>query len=173
MKSIFLSLILLVLTATVSAQEFRGLSDLPMKAAEDYKMAEPTVRECIKYLLSHAPDESDVSAYNAEMFITKWMNGTPTYWFYIDVDAVKHSQKSARLQGSCIASMIKAALDNPNLAKDAKALKLIAYKTFAEYCADPKYKVKQTGATKKLITANEKGQLESYLDWSFLANVKK
>ena len=39
MESIFLSLILLVLTATVSAQEFRGLSDLPMKVAEDYKMA--------------------------------------------------------------------------------------------------------------------------------------
>jgi hypothetical protein len=173
MKGLILFFSFIALGSSTFAQEFKGLNDLPMKTNEDFKMAEPTVKECAGYILSHPSSNDDRSAANAGIFMLKWMSGSPDYSFNLDMDATKYAKKDNGLLMVCMASMAKTALDNPAKAKDTKALKLSSFKLFAEYCANAKYKVKQSSEIKKLIKANESGTLEKCLDFSALDEQKK
>ena len=164
MKAIITILLFALISFSASAQQFKGLDNLPMKSDADFKKAEPTVKDCAKYLLTHPQDEKDESAKNAARFLIIWMTGTPDYSFSVDGDMVKFTKKNTGLTATYMASMIKAALDKPEAAKDQKALKIAAFKVFADYCADEKNKVVKTSDLKKLIEANKKGKVEDVLD---------
>lgn len=166
MKIILAFLFCAFITVSLTAQQFKGLDNLPMKTDEDFKKAEPTIKDCVKYILSHPVDKNDESGQNANRFLIKWMTGTPDYSFGVDGDAVKYTKKDELLLAAFMASMVRVVLDKPELAKDQKAMKIAAFKVFADYCADDKNKVTRTADIKKLIEANKKGKIESALDMS-------
>ena len=162
-KSIF-SILIAFISFAASAQEFKGLDNIPMKTDADFRQAESTIKDCVKYILGHPISSDDVSGKNASRFLIIWMTGTPDYSFAVDADFVKYSKKNEGLTAVIMAAMAKAVLDKPELNKDPKALKIAAFKLVAEYCADSKNKVTQTSDIKKLIDANKKGKLEGVLD---------
>lgn len=164
MKTILAVLLCVSISFMASAQQFKGLDNLPMKSDADFKKAEPTVKDCAKYLLGHPQDDKDESAKNAARFLVIWMTGTPDYSFSVDADMVKFTKKNEGLTAIYMAAMVKAALDKPELNKDQKALKIAAFKLLADYCAEDKNKVTKTSDIKKLTEANKKGKVEDALD---------
>ncbi|MDJ1504602.1 hypothetical protein [Xanthocytophaga agilis] len=145
------------------AQDFSNLKNYSLSAKEDFKKAESVVLECSKYLVSHPLSETDLNRLYAVQFIMRWMEGTPDFSFSLDETAVKLSKSNTALLGIYLGEMSQLAIQNPEMSKDAKQIKLNAITSVLTYCEDSSNSVKLDKELKKLIDAKNKGKLKEYL----------
>lgn len=162
-KSLFL-LLSLTVSFCVFAQDYSGLKDIPLKEKADYKAAEPLVKECADFVLTHSVYYTNPQGLNAVQFVYRWMEGTPDYMFSLDDSLLKVWEQDKYIVGVYICCMVKYCLENPDKAKDAKDVELNATIIFLDYAERPDSGVKMTGALKKVMKARKSGKLSEFLN---------
>jgi len=155
----FVLTILITVSASIGlAQNFSKLENIPLNDSMDCKNAEPKVLECCNYLLT-TPCEETLNRLKAVQFIMKWMENTSDYTFTLDKIFLSVSKSNKVLISNLFASMAKTAITetmNENF-----TFKYITI--FAEYCENPKYKVKQSAFIKKMIKAKNDNTLAEFI----------
>jgi uncharacterized protein YqkB len=164
MKTLFLGLLLGVLSPVAFAQSLPDFDAIKLEKKEDFNpAADNAALQAANYLLSTPLDKNSVDRLRAVQYVLKWMSGTPDYTFDIDERAAKFTKKDSDLLGLYLAAMTKFVLEDKASAKDQNKIKLNALKSVAAYAKDKANKVKLNSELKKIIAADEQGQLAEYL----------
>lgn len=145
------------------AQTFTNYNDVKMEQASDYKIADSFALEASNYLFATPFEKNNTQRLRSLSFIIKWMSGTPDYSFTLDEVASKLIKGNDDLLGLYMAAMTKYSLENKELSKDKKLVKLNAITLLLNYCEDAKNNIKMTKQLKKLSEAKAKGELEQAL----------
>jgi len=161
-KLFFVSIFLAFASIVGVAQNFSKLESIPLKDSVDCKNAEPKVLECANYLLS-TPCVEDRNSFLAFQFLFKWMEGTKDYTFSLGNLLVSVSKTDKELARRFVTCMAKTAItEDPESCEDEEFI--VKYLTvFAEYCENPKYKVRQSSFIKKLIKAKNDNTLAEFI----------
>jgi hypothetical protein len=164
MKTLFLGLLLGVLSPVAFAQSLPDFDAIKLEKKEDFNpAADNAALQAANYLLSTPLDKNSVNRLRAVQYVLKWMSGTPNYTFDIDERAAKFTKKDTDLLGLYLAAMTKFVLEDKASAKDQNKIKLNALKSVAAYAKDKANKVKLNSELKKIIAADEQGTLAEYL----------
>jgi len=161
MKHLLLFVILFV-SFQISAQEIDECLDIPLQKAEEVNQAEPCILKLSDYVLSQ-PLQGGKNQGKSQLALAKvisWMSVTPHYTFELkDNKLMKifQDKENELLFGIYMVTLTKAALTKQK--PDAK----YALELFVNYVKNPKNKVKQTKAIKKLIKDWEKGKIDAYI----------
>ena len=129
----------------------------------DYQVAEPSVMQAANYILSTPFQKNDITRLKSLQFVMKWMTGTPDFLFSLDEIATKMAKGNDEVLGVYVVCMTKYCLQNKDVAKDEKLVKLNAIKMLLSYCENADNNMKLTKQLKKLSEANQKGDLEKEL----------
>lgn len=162
MKNIFLFAMLFFSTSAFT-QNTTDYDEISLEKATDYQVAEPSVLTAATYLLSTPFSSKDIQRTKSLRFVIKWMSGTPDYSFELDESVLKITKGNDDFLGLYMAGMTKYCLENKNQANDKKLVKINAVILLIKYCSDEINNIKPTKQLKKLIEANEKGELEKEL----------
>jgi len=162
MKKILLVCLLTITACQLFAQTLPPFSQVRLQYNKDFKLAEPQVLQTANYILSTPIDQNIDAKTAAAQFLMKWMDGTTDYTFTLDENSTKSFLQNSGLMMVYIASMTKYAIQNkPN---SSKAITINSVKNLLAYINDPANHVKKTDDLKALADANEKGDLESFLN---------
>lgn len=166
MKKALLATLWMVIIVCVYGQETDPVKweSVRLKKKQDYKDAEPIVKECVSYLLSHPYRDDDLVPRCAARLMLRWTEGTKDYTFTILTNISQFDPDGSQLLVIYIAALVREGFENPEILKDTKAEEVGAFKVVAEYCEKPENNVKMTPEIKKLIQANKDGKLASILD---------
>ena len=169
MKNIFLSSLLLLMIGTTYGQKAdpEKWESVKLKSKNDYKNAEPTVKEAVNYLLSHPFSDDNVPARSAARLVIRWMEGTKDYHFVIQSNISKYYTSENGLIIIYMAALAKLGFQSPEGLADLKKTEIAAFKIYAKYCDEPSHKVEHTAEIDKLIDAYKANKLESILDLDF------
>ena len=148
---------------TAFSQDFSGLKDFKFINKEQYKEQELTVLQCTDYILSTPVDKPDPDRQVAFQFIYQWLNGTPDYKFPMEPFALEMTRNRPDLLTIYLTSMAETVLKNREIAKDPRAMQLASVKKFIQYCEDRTHGVRSSRYLKKLLKANDAGELETFL----------
>lgn len=164
MKKLFLIVLLVSSFIISNAQDLPDFDLYKFKTEEDYNAdADNAALIASNYLLTTKYDKTDMKRAKCARYLIRWMTGTPAYSFEIDETAGNISKKDPDMLSLYMACMTKYALTNKDKAKDTKLVKLNSYKMLIGYCKNAQNGVKPAGELKKLLQADEKGELEKYL----------
>lgn len=166
MKTTLLSVLFCIIGFSAAAAAGDSIPKLDTK--EDCKRAEPMVKKCATYILSHPLESKDKTRDMAGALIFMWMTNSE-YQFSMDADMTKYCGKDKGLMHVLLASMTDVVLEDPSVNADPKKMKLASFGRFVDYCASDDNKVKKTADLKKLIIAYADGKLETVLDMTTTA----
>lgn len=164
LKRIVLSLLILLGSLCLHAQGNPDYKSIRLDKPSDYEKADSAALGASKYLLNTPVAKDDVQRSKSMQFMIRWMEGTPDYTFNLDGLASRISGYNVDIIGIYLASMVKFCLENKEQSKNQRLLEYSAVKTLLSYCSLPTNGVKIKGELKKLKEAENKGQLEKYLD---------
>ena len=151
-----------MMAGSAYAQSAPAFNQLKLKTPKDYKAAEPIVLQADDYVLA-SPINKDTAAKSAvAAFLMSWMEGTPRYTFVIDENTTKSFLQNTGLVEVYIASMSKFAIETK--AANSRDIILNAIKNLLAYVNNPANNVVQTDELKALSEANDKGELENFLN---------
>jgi hypothetical protein len=100
---------------------------------------------------------------SASDYLLNWMAGTPKYTFTLDETGTALIKKDANIMLAYMSTLVKSQLEDTSSIPDTKKIKLNAIKKLIAYANNPSNSIKISGELKKMIEANNKGELEAYL----------
>lgn len=163
MKKILLICFLIAATAgTLFAQSLPQFGQFKLEKGNDFKLADSAVLQSANYLLATPIDENKESRVAAAQFLMKWMDGTPDYTFTLDENSTKYFLQNTDLMIVYMASLTKYAMQNKP--RTSKTITINAIKMLLAYINNPANNVKKDSGLKQLSAANDKGELESFLN---------
>jgi hypothetical protein len=164
-KTLFTLLFILGLLTSLNAQDYSKLDQIPLKDKSDYPKNEALVLECANFILNSSFDilDKDLNCTNAELFIIKWMSGTPDFMFSIDESIGKATKSNPSLLAVYLAASVKYVLENKDMASDQNKVKFNSISIFLNYCEDETKNAKINGEIKKMIKAKNENSLREYL----------
>lgn len=165
MKRIFCVCLLLLFTATwLRAQNMPQFDHIRLNNKKDFRQADSTVSQVSAYLLAVPINRDSVTRINAAQFLMKWMEGTNDYTFIINEYNTKAFINNTNLMAVYMAALCKSALRyKTNF--DAKNISIDGTKRLIRYINNPANQVKITPEIRELSQANDKGELESFLNF--------
>lgn len=165
MKRIFcICLLSLFAAMQLRAQTMPQFDHMKLASKKDYKLADSTVSQLSAYLLSVPINRDTATRINAAQFLMKWMEGTTEYTFVINENNTRAFIHNTNLMAVYMAALCKTALQyKPGV--DSKFVTLNGTKRLISYISNPANQVKNTKALQELIDANNKGELESFLNF--------
>jgi len=125
-------------------------------------LADSAVLQTANFLLSTPIDQNIPVRLKAGQFVMRWMEGTPDYTFSLEQNAIKYLSGNVDLMLLYMTSMAKYALETK--ANDVKVITINGVKTLLTYVNSPVSDVKIDKMLKKLSDANNKGNLENFLN---------
>jgi len=153
---------LLIFAGGAFAQTLPAFRQVKLEKIKDYKAAEPVVVQTADYVLATPIDQNIEAKKAAAQFLMKWMDGTADYTFTLDENSTKSFLQNAGLVEVYLASMSKFAIENkPKL---SKTITINAIKNLLAYINNPANNVIQTDDLKALSEANDRNELESFLN---------
>lgn len=162
MKRILLICVLTVAGCNLFAQALPQFNQIKLQNKKDYKLAEPQVVQTADFILTTPIDKSADLRTAAAQFLMKWMDGTADYTFMLDENSTRYFLQSNDLMMVYVASMAKYAIQNKP--HSTKLITINAIKNLLAYINDPANNVKKTDDLIQLSQANDKGNLESFLN---------
>ncbi len=164
MKQFMIAVIFGLLAQFSFAQTLPDFDGIPLEKKEDFNAtADNAALQAANFLLNTPLEKNNLDRLKSMQYVIKWMSGTPDFSFTLDAQATKFAKKNDDLLGLYMAAMTKFVLENKADSKDQNKIKLNAIKLIIAYAKEEKNKVKINGELKKLIEADEKGQLGEYL----------
>jgi hypothetical protein len=162
MKKLFIFFLLIISAGTCFAQNLPKFDQYKFDTTSDYKLADSAVLQTANFLLSTPIDQNVPTRIKAGQFVMRWMEGTPDYTFSLEQNAIKYLSGNVDLMLLYMTSMAKYALETK--ANDVKIITINGIKTLLTYVNNPVSNVKKDKNLKKLSDANDKGNLESFLN---------
>lgn len=162
MKRILLICLLVFAVGDVFAQSLPQFNQIKLQSNKDCKLAEPQVLQTANFILATPIDTNGSLRTVAAQFLMKWMDGTQDYTFTLDENSTRSFLQNNDLMMVYVASMAKYAILNKP--RNSKAITINAIKNLLAYINDPANKVIKTDGLKDLSQANDKGELESFLN---------
>ncbi|MEN9335120.1 MAG: hypothetical protein RLZZ500_107 [Bacteroidota bacterium] len=156
-------IILFFFLFTCSIQYAQEISQIEFKKDSDYKLAEPKVVESATFLLEHPIDSDEMLRISHLQFLMRWMEGTPDYTFSLTETASKFSGENSSLLGIYLASMIQYLVKEHGDPTAIATVELNTVRIATNYVAKKENHVPLTATLKKLIEANEKGNLDAVI----------
>ncbi len=164
MKRIFLIIIIIALSYPAFSQTLPQTDSVKLITKEDYKLAEPMVLKAGDYLLSTPSDQNNPLRLKAGQFIFKWMNGTDDFTFTLEQNILQYIEADLDLMSTYFACITTYSIKNRSVT-DTKTVTLNAVKKLAAYIDNGDNHVSMTSGLKKLSKANQKGELEKFLEF--------
>jgi hypothetical protein len=165
MKRLLFAAIFCFAVCASFAQSLPDFESIQLDRKEDYdSAANQAAWQAANYLLTTPLVKDNIPRLKSIQYIIRWMTGTPDYSFVLDEKATKFAKKSNDLLGLYMAAMTKYVLENKADSKDQEKIKLNALKMVIAYARNEQSKVKITSELKKAMAAEEKGELEAYLN---------
>jgi len=151
---------------SINAQDFSNLGMIQLKDPADYKNNEKTALDCANYLLNSRFDDldKDLTHNQAQLFLIKWMGGTPDYMFSLDETVTKATGSNTSLLSIFLAASVKYVLENKEMSTNEEEVKFNSFLIFLKYCEDPAKDSKLNGEIKKMIKAKNENSLREYLN---------
>jgi len=162
MKKLLIVLFLLY-CAPVFSQTLPEFDKVKLNSESDCQAADPVVLTATDYILATPFDKSSTDQKKALRFILKWIEGTPDYTFDIEEKLGSIFQENQALAGIYMACMAKFCLENKAASKSAIAVKVNSVVMMLKYAEKPGNNIEMTDSLKRLIDANNKGELSSEL----------
>lgn len=164
MKKLTLLFSAIVLALSVAAQNVPNYEAYKINKDEDFTPEVDNVAlQAATYILATPIDSKNINRLKSSRFLIEWMSGTPKYSFGIDQTALKFSKKDPELMILYMAGMVKFCLEHSSDANDQTKVKLNALKHIIAYVKRAENKIKINSDIKKLLDAENKGQLEVYI----------
>lgn len=161
---VFIS-ILFFSTSAGFSQILPKFEKIPLENKEDFNSeANDAALAAANYLLNTPIEKESFARLRCQKYLMEWMSGSPDYSFVIDEVAMKISGKNSDLLLVFLACMTKFVLENEEDSKDQDLIKLNSVKTFIAYAKDKDNKVKVNKEVKKMMAAEERGELKEYLN---------
>jgi len=151
MKHTFLLFALFAILPCFSQTDY---AKVPMDTPEEIKAAEKDVLDAATIVLAIPTAQRTKQSIEAELFILTWMEKTE-HTFILSQAMLKCCKKDDML------GVYLAALAKGKLGYNEKH-EVNAVKEFIKYVNNPNMGIKKTGAIKKLIKANDSGDLSYY-----------
>jgi hypothetical protein len=162
MKRLLFICFLIFASGSTFAQILPAFTQVKLEKPKDYKAAEPVVVQTADYVLASPIDQNVEAKKAAAQFLMKWMDGTSDYTFTLDENTTKSFLQNTGLVVVYLASMSKFAIESkPKL---SKTITLHALKSLLAYINNPANNVTKTDELKELSEANDKNELESFLN---------
>ena len=162
MKKLFIFFLLIISVGTGFAQNLPKFDQYKFNNTGDYKLADSAVLQTANFLLSTSSDQNISTRKKAGQFVMRWMEGTPDYTFSLEQNAIKYLSGNVDLMLLYMTSMAKYALENNS--NDVKVTTINGVKILLAYVNNPASNVKIDKTLKKLSDANDKGNLENFLN---------
>lgn len=164
MKRLLLMAAFAMIAVFSNAQDLPNFAAIPVDKRSDFdSTANDAALKAANYLISTPIEKDNVNRLVSAAFLIKWMTNSPDYTFNLEAEGGKACKKDTDLLSVYIAALTKSALDNKEIANDAKKMKLESFKLFIAYCKNPVNNVKVNSDLKKMIQASDNGELEKYL----------
>jgi hypothetical protein len=116
MKTLFLSLVLFLLVAPVSAQNYNDEISIPenylLKKPEHYKEYEPMVVNCCNWLINNNVNHMPQRRIKAYSFIWDWMSGHPEITMKVHKNLVSYDKKNPDLLLTFMVGFALEAIEN-------------------------------------------------------------
>ncbi|MFK7748527.1 MAG: hypothetical protein AB8B65_09060 [Kordia sp.] len=165
MKNTIKTLVLLLfVTATMTAQELKIPNDVTFEKAEDYTTYEPQVLESIDWLQRTPASEQSAKREKLNAFLLKWMTGSPTVSIELVAGIVPLEC------GDCLMTFMygwtKYSLEN-NYAKDKIDCAVAGAEHAIEFYKKNKATLGKQSEMEKLIRRKKKGKLRKYIESKF------
>ena len=162
MKRLVFICFFLIVAGSSYAQNLPVFGQVKLKKPKDFKVAEPAVLQTDDYVLATPVDQNIAAKTSAAEFLMKWMEGTPDYTFTLDEGTTKSFLQNTGLVVVYLSYMSRYAIQNKP--KTSRLITISAIKNLLAYINNPTNHVTLTDDLKALSEANDKGQLESYLN---------
>lgn len=163
-RIICICLLLIFAVIKLHAQTLPRFNRIKLVTKKDFKQADSTVSQLSAYLLTVPIDRDTTIRINAAQFLMKWMEGTNEYTFVISENNTRTFINNTNLMAIYMAALCRTALQHkPGI--NSKVLTLDGTKRLINYINDPANDVKLTPELRELSDANEKGELESFLNF--------
>lgn len=156
--------LLLFVTATVTAQEVEIPNNVKLEKAEDYKENEQLVLKSIAWMQNTPLDENPLKRKQVNAFLLKWMTGSPT----VSIELVSGIVPVEC--GDCLLTFMygwtKYSLEN-NYAKDKIDCAVAGAEHTIEFYKKNKDALGKQSDIEKLIKRKKKGKLRKYIKSKF------
>jgi hypothetical protein len=163
MTKTFFTLLILFAAFSGFCQSMPPVEGVPLNTSTDFHAAENVVLQVSGNLLSTPIDQANEARLKANVFLVRWMYGTPDFDFTIGQNAMKkYIEKDVDLMAVYFACLASFAIKYPSV-KDQATVTLNAVKTFVGYINNTTNHVIITSKLKKLQEADQKGELKSFL----------
>lgn len=162
MKRILLICMLVVAGGNLFAQTLPQFNQIKLENKKDFKLAEPQVVQTALFILATPINKDKELRTAAAQFLMKWMDGTPDFTFTLDENSTRTFLQNNDLMMVYVASMSKYAIQNKP--RNSRDITIHAIKNLLAYINDPANNVKKTDELKELSQANDRGDLESFLN---------
>lgn len=162
MKKLFIFCVFIISVGKCFAQNLPKFDQYKFNKNSDYKLADSAVLQTADFLLSTPSDQNIPIRIKAGQFVMRWMEGTPDYTFSLEQNAIKYLSGNVDMMLLYMTSMAKYALENKS--NDVKITTINGVKILLAYVDNPANNVKIDKNLKKLSDANNKGNLENFLN---------
>ncbi len=163
MKKAFFTCIAILVSFSAFSQSMPPVLGVPLATDADYRTAENVVLRVSEYLLAIPVDEANESRLKAGLFLTRWMDGTPDFDLTLGQSAMnKYIEKDVDLMTVYFSCLTSFAIEYKSV-KDPKTITLNAVKAFITYINNSNNHVVMTTKLKKLVDADQKGDLKRFL----------
>jgi hypothetical protein len=162
MKKLFFTLLAAIIGHIAFSQNIPPVEGFRLEAPQDYRNADSAVVQVSKYFLSIPVDRENNTRLTAGVFLVRWLTGNPDFDFDPDDRVFGYIKKDVDLVTvyyTCLAMFV---IHHPSV-KDGHTITLNAAKQLMAYIGNPANHVVLTRQLKKMLDANEKGELKSFL----------
>lgn len=151
-----------MLTLNLAAQEFEVPKDYSFKQKDDYSKYESDVLKGIDWLLQTPINGQLQKRKEANTFITKWLQGSPTVSIDINPGIVNFIKPNPDLLMIFMCGWTKYSLENKDYNNKIKGNQK-GVEAVIEFYTKNKENLKKDKNVEKYIKLNQKGKLEDYI----------
>ncbi|TLX73912.1 hypothetical protein E9993_13975 [Labilibacter sediminis] len=161
MKKSIILLVTLILCGTLAKAQFSHLKDVKLQSAKDYTEYTEQIFDCSDYILLTPYDKKDKERTTAINFVTRWLEGSPEYSFFISDNIKVITEERDDLLGLYTTCYAKIIVENEGAITNHEKIENLAINSLLEYCGNQINKVKPTKEMKNLIVLKNNGELAS------------
>lgn len=144
------------------AQNIPPVDGVRLEVAQDYRNADSLVMQVSRYFLSIPVDQDTNTRLRAGIFLLRWMEGTPEFNFTLGDNQLKYIEKDVDLLTVYYACLCAFAIQHPAV-RDANTVTLNGMKLLVAYVSNNKNHAVMTRQLKKLIEADQRGELKKQI----------
>jgi hypothetical protein len=150
-------------TFRLLGQNMPQFDHVKLSSKKDYKQADSVVMQVSNHLLATPINVDTATRLKSAAFLMKWMEGTNDYTFIVNENTTKAFINNINLMAVYMAALCKTALHHKT-SVNSKTIVIEGTKLLITYVNNSNNNVAMTSQLKELFDANNRGELESFLN---------